>query len=180
MTRKKTNGWSSPQFIAAKPVTKSKLNSRIVQVFPFACCIWSVSHCNGSSYAHIHSGEGIITENSIPILIVKEYNIILLTLVMAKQDSIIKQINDNPMAGWEAAMNPRFSNYTVSLQLEGSSLLSSLKDFPALLLPYKCINRFFILLLGPKISFSLHRLASLCNFWELNQHPKRICRVFLF
>ncbi|ONI14643.1 hypothetical protein PRUPE_3G000200 [Prunus persica] len=49
-----------PQFIAAKPVTKSKLNSRILQ------------------------------------------------------DSIIKQINDNPMAGWEAAMNPRFSNYTVS------------------------------------------------------------------
>ncbi|CAL8129785.1 unnamed protein product [Prunus armeniaca] len=49
-----------PQFIAAKPVTKSELNSRILQ------------------------------------------------------DSIIKQINDNPMAGWEAAMNPRFSNYTVS------------------------------------------------------------------
>ncbi|KAM0957759.1 hypothetical protein ACFX13_026433 [Malus domestica] len=30
------------------------------------------------------------------------------------QDSIIKQINENPKAGWEAAMNPRFSNYTVS------------------------------------------------------------------
>ncbi|WJX79950.1 cathepsin B [Trifolium repens] len=29
------------------------------------------------------------------------------------QESIIKQINENPVAGWEAAINPRFSNYTV-------------------------------------------------------------------
>ncbi|KAF7804998.1 cathepsin B-like protease 2 [Senna tora] len=29
------------------------------------------------------------------------------------QESITKQINENPKAGWEAAMNPRFSNYTV-------------------------------------------------------------------
>ncbi|KAM5558547.1 cathepsin B-like protease 2 [Rosa sericea] len=29
------------------------------------------------------------------------------------QDSIIKEINENPEAGWQAAMSPRFSNYTV-------------------------------------------------------------------
>ncbi|KAJ9187975.1 hypothetical protein P3X46_003382 [Hevea brasiliensis] len=29
------------------------------------------------------------------------------------QESIIKKINENPNAGWEAAMNPQFSNYTV-------------------------------------------------------------------
>lgn len=39
------------------------------------------------------------------------------------QDSIIQQVNENPKAGWEAAMNPRFSNYTVSLQV-GRSLLN--------------------------------------------------------
>ena len=33
------------------------------------------------------------------------------------QKSIAKQINENPEAGWEAAINPRFSNYTVSLEL---------------------------------------------------------------
>lgn len=32
------------------------------------------------------------------------------------QDSIIKEINENPNAGWQAAMNPRFSNFTVNLQ----------------------------------------------------------------
>lgn len=30
------------------------------------------------------------------------------------QDSIIKQINANPNAGWEAAISPRLSNYTVA------------------------------------------------------------------
>ncbi|KAH1080015.1 hypothetical protein J1N35_019776 [Gossypium stocksii] len=29
------------------------------------------------------------------------------------QDSIVKQVNQNPKAGWEAALNPRFSNYTI-------------------------------------------------------------------
>ncbi|MED6109873.1 Cathepsin B-like protease 2 [Stylosanthes scabra] len=29
------------------------------------------------------------------------------------QESVAKQINENPEAGWEAAINPRFSNYTV-------------------------------------------------------------------
>ncbi|KAK4273342.1 hypothetical protein QN277_021765 [Acacia crassicarpa] len=29
------------------------------------------------------------------------------------QESITKQVNENPKAGWKAAMNPRFSNYTV-------------------------------------------------------------------
>lgn len=29
------------------------------------------------------------------------------------QESIIKKINENPNAGWEAALNPQFSNYTV-------------------------------------------------------------------
>eukprot|EP00262_Sarcandra_glabra_P008905 TRINITY_DN22845_c0_g1_i1.p1 TRINITY_DN22845_c0_g1~~TRINITY_DN22845_c0_g1_i1.p1 ORF type:complete len:354 (+),score=55.84 TRINITY_DN22845_c0_g1_i1:225-1286(+) len=29
------------------------------------------------------------------------------------QNSIIQQINANPNAGWEATMNPRFSNYTI-------------------------------------------------------------------
>ncbi|KAK0580862.1 hypothetical protein LWI29_007223 [Acer saccharum] len=29
------------------------------------------------------------------------------------QDSIIKKVNENPKAGWEATRNPRFSNYTV-------------------------------------------------------------------
>ncbi|XWS31931.1 hypothetical protein CRYUN_Cryun23aG0118000 [Craigia yunnanensis] len=28
------------------------------------------------------------------------------------QDSIVKQVNENPKAGWEAALNPRFSNYS--------------------------------------------------------------------
>lgn len=36
---------------------------------------------------------------------------------LVMQESIAKQINENPEAGWEAAMNPRFSNYTVSLEL---------------------------------------------------------------
>ncbi|KAK8566230.1 hypothetical protein V6N12_059763 [Hibiscus sabdariffa] len=30
------------------------------------------------------------------------------------QDSIVKQVNENPKAGWKAALNPRFSNYTVA------------------------------------------------------------------
>ncbi|KAF1892223.1 hypothetical protein Lal_00036584 [Lupinus albus] len=30
------------------------------------------------------------------------------------QESIAKQINENPEAGWEAAINPRFSNFTVA------------------------------------------------------------------
>ncbi|KAJ4847729.1 Cathepsin B-like protease 2 [Turnera subulata] len=29
------------------------------------------------------------------------------------QDSIVKEVNENPKAGWEATMNSRFSNYTV-------------------------------------------------------------------
>ncbi|KAF8407386.1 hypothetical protein HHK36_006517 [Tetracentron sinense] len=29
------------------------------------------------------------------------------------QVSIVEQINANPKAGWEAAMNPRFSNFTI-------------------------------------------------------------------
>ncbi|KAK8702975.1 hypothetical protein V6N13_021309 [Hibiscus sabdariffa] len=29
------------------------------------------------------------------------------------QDTIVKQVNENPKAGWKAALNPRFSNYTV-------------------------------------------------------------------
>ncbi|GMH20843.1 hypothetical protein Nepgr_022685 [Nepenthes gracilis] len=29
------------------------------------------------------------------------------------QQSIIRKVNGNPQSGWEAAMNPRFSNYTV-------------------------------------------------------------------
>ncbi|ESR57903.1 Cathepsin B-like protease 2 [Citrus sinensis] len=29
------------------------------------------------------------------------------------QDSIIKEVNENPKAGWKAARNPQFSNYTV-------------------------------------------------------------------
>ncbi|KAL0436062.1 UNVERIFIED_CONTAM: Cathepsin B-like protease 2 [Sesamum radiatum] len=28
------------------------------------------------------------------------------------QESMIELINDNPQAGWKAAMNPRFTNYT--------------------------------------------------------------------
>ncbi|PHT55298.1 hypothetical protein CQW23_03784 [Capsicum baccatum] len=30
------------------------------------------------------------------------------------QESIIKEVNENPKAGWKAAFNPRFSNFTVS------------------------------------------------------------------
>nr|ABF47216.1 cathepsin B [Nicotiana benthamiana] len=30
------------------------------------------------------------------------------------QDSIVKQVNENEKAGWKAALNPRFSNFTVS------------------------------------------------------------------
>lgn len=33
------------------------------------------------------------------------------------QDSIIKEVNENPKAGWKAARNPQFSNYTVSFRL---------------------------------------------------------------
>lgn len=40
-----------------------------------------------------------------------------LALIWSLQESIIKQINEDPTAGWQADMNPRFSNYTVSLQL---------------------------------------------------------------
>ncbi|KAK9035698.1 hypothetical protein V6N11_077731 [Hibiscus sabdariffa] len=29
------------------------------------------------------------------------------------QDSVVKTVNENPQAGWKAALNPRFSNYTV-------------------------------------------------------------------
>ncbi|KAK6919741.1 Peptidase C1A, propeptide [Dillenia turbinata] len=29
------------------------------------------------------------------------------------QESIIKLVNENPKSGWKAALNPRFSNYTV-------------------------------------------------------------------
>ncbi|KAJ6879744.1 cathepsin B-like protease 3 [Populus alba x Populus x berolinensis] len=29
------------------------------------------------------------------------------------QDSIVQKVNENPKAGWEAAMNPQFSNYSV-------------------------------------------------------------------
>lgn len=33
------------------------------------------------------------------------------------QESIAKQINENPEAGWKADINPRFSNHTVKIQL---------------------------------------------------------------
>lgn len=60
------------------------------------------------------------------------FNIIL-------QESIAKQINENPGAGWEAAINPRFSNYTVRLQL---SLYSSiLLDSTFHLSVYKCFTQ---------------------------------------
>ncbi|GAB4841515.1 Cathepsin B-like protease 2 [Ancistrocladus abbreviatus] len=29
------------------------------------------------------------------------------------QGSIVREVNENPQSGWEAAMNPRFSNYTI-------------------------------------------------------------------
>ncbi|KAI5598997.1 hypothetical protein BDE02_02G168900 [Populus trichocarpa] len=29
------------------------------------------------------------------------------------QDSIVQKVNENPNAGWEATMNPQFSNYSV-------------------------------------------------------------------
>ncbi|KAE8697986.1 cathepsin B-like isoform X2 [Hibiscus syriacus] len=29
------------------------------------------------------------------------------------QDSVVKTVNENPQAGWKAALNPRFSNYIV-------------------------------------------------------------------
>lgn len=34
---------------------------------------------------------------------------------LVMQKSIAQQVNENPEAGWEADINPRFSNYTVSL-----------------------------------------------------------------
>jgi hypothetical protein len=44
-------------------------------------------------------------------------NLINNVIIITSQESITKQINENPVAGWEAAINPRFSNYTVTLQL---------------------------------------------------------------
>ena len=40
-----------------------------------------------------------------------------MALTWPLQESITKQVNDDPNAGWEATMNPRFANYTVSIQL---------------------------------------------------------------
>jgi cathepsin B len=36
---------------------------------------------------------------------------------MIVQDSIVQKVNENPKAGWEATMNPQFSNYSVSARL---------------------------------------------------------------
>lgn len=38
-------------------------------------------------------------------------------IIIFSQESIAKQINENPEAGWEATINPRFSNFTVTLSL---------------------------------------------------------------
>lgn len=52
-----------------------------------------------------------------------------MALIWQLQESIVKQINEDPKAGWEAAMNPQFSNYTVSLQLSGTFLFLIFKIF---------------------------------------------------
>lgn len=43
-----------------------------------------------------------------------ESEITFLYFVILIQESIVHEINANPNAGWKAAMNPQFSNYTVS------------------------------------------------------------------
>jgi hypothetical protein len=40
------------------------------------------------------------------------------SFTMIVQDSIVQKVNENPNAGWEATMNPQFSNYSVSVHLE--------------------------------------------------------------
>lgn len=34
---------------------------------------------------------------------------------MNPQESIVERVNGNASAGWKAVMNPRFSNFTVSI-----------------------------------------------------------------
>lgn len=43
------------------------------------------------------------------------------------QESIIKQVNENPEAGWKAGVNPRFSNVTVSIQIDTLTLMCLLR-----------------------------------------------------
>ncbi|BBG98527.1 Cysteine proteinases superfamily protein, partial [Prunus dulcis] len=68
------------------------------------------------------------------------------------QDSIIKQINDNPMAGWEAAMNPRFSNYT--------GHCGSCWAFAAV----EALSDRFCIHFGMNISLSVNDLLACCGF----------------
>ena len=39
------------------------------------------------------------------------------------QESIVRHVNEHPHAGWKAAMNPSFSNYSVSFYLLNIILL---------------------------------------------------------
>jgi hypothetical protein len=48
---------------------------------------------------------------------------------MIVQDSIVQKVNENPNAGWEATMNPQFSNYSVSVHLERPWLLRNYSVF---------------------------------------------------
>jgi hypothetical protein len=62
-----------------------------------------------------HILQVIIITNSLHFIWLM--NLINNVIIITSQESITKQINENPVAGWEAAINPRFSNYTVTLQL---------------------------------------------------------------
>ncbi|XWS35993.1 hypothetical protein CRYUN_Cryun20dG0043700 [Craigia yunnanensis] len=90
------------------------------------------------------------------------------------QDSIVNQVNENPKAGWEAALNPRFSNYTVG---EFKHLLG-VKPTPKrelLGIPGHCgscwafgavesLSDRFCIHFGMNISLSVNDLLACCGF----------------
>jgi hypothetical protein len=77
------------QVIAVEPVSDLKLNSRILQVLLFFSWSYMKSFC-----VECFSPFGF---------------------ALTMQDSILQKVNGHPKAGWKAAMNHHFSNYTVSI-----------------------------------------------------------------
>ncbi|XP_021897248.1 LOW QUALITY PROTEIN: cathepsin B-like protease 2 [Carica papaya] len=55
---------------------------------------------------------GAISTFNIQVMAVEQIPELKLTSRIL-QDSIVKEVNENPNAGWQAAMNPRFANFTV-------------------------------------------------------------------
>lgn len=52
---------------------------------------------------------------------------IALLLMYFCQDEIVREVNENPNAGWKAAFNDRFSNATVSFII--TSMISSFQSY---------------------------------------------------